>query len=480
MPDVVTPDAALQENQTNPNPSLQQAVEVTERIRSLLRLKQNRYTLRGFLARLHFADLAEVLEAHLERDEALQTFTFMAPTKAAEVLPSLSYELQHDCLLTVPPAKASRIIRHMAADDAVDLLQSLSPEHRRAFLGELPLDADTRAIHQLLSEEPDTAAGLMSTEFIHLPADATVEQALLSIRQADERTFVYYIFLTDREGRLVGVLSLRKLMQANSDQLLNEVATFDIKSVLDSFDQEIVVKLFRKYYNLLAIPVVDSHEKLIGLITLDDIIDIIDEESQEDLYRASGIILDDEADERNLLHGPVMDAVKARLPWLSITMVGQLVTATIIASFQPTVSQAVIAFSFLPLLCGLSGNIGTQSDTITVRGVALDIVHPDNIRHKLSRELRVASVIGGTFAILVGAAAYILYRQPLLSLLLVGFIFTAACISASLGMLIPYIIHHKLGKDPAGVGGPFITTSMDLMLYISYLTVLTVLVKHLV
>jgi magnesium transporter len=434
--------------------------------------------LRQFLVRLHFADLAEVLESYLSPEEAVGVFVFIAPAKAAEVLPGLSEALQQQCVLALPAAKASRLIRQMPADDAVDLLQSLLPEQRRNVLGELPLDADTRSLHQLLSEEPDTAAGLMSTEFVKLPADATVEQALHAIKQSDERTFVYYVYLIDREEKLVGVVSLKKLIMASQESLLNSVASFDMKTVLDTFDEELVVKVFRKYYNLLAMPVVDANDRLLGLVTLDDVVDVIEEQNQEERYKQSGIVLDEEADERNLLHGPVLDAVKARLPWLSVTVLGQLVTASIIGFFQPTVAKAVLAFSFLPLLCGLAGNIGTQSDTITVRGLALSVVREGNIRKRLWREVKVASLLGGVCSLVIGLASFALYRHPLLSGLLMGFVFFSACLSASLGMLLPYAISQKLKLDPAGVGGPFITTSMDLLMYTSYLGVLTVLLQY--
>lgn len=465
-------------------PALSEAAALAARIQPLLGEahlgQQTRYTLRRLLGRIHFADLAEVLEHELAEADSLACFAAVGPKQAAQILPGLSEDRQRACLLSLPQAKAARVVRQMAADDAVDLLQSLNPEERRSILGELPLDTDTRTLHQLLTEAPDTAAGVMATEFIQLPVEQTVGDAMQRIRQAQEKDFIYYCYLVDKDQKLVGVVSLKLLLLHADDILLAKIANFDVKSVLESFDQELVAQVFRKYYNLLAMPVVDGHDRLLGIITLDDVVDIIDEENQEDLYRASGITLAEDADERNLISGPAWGAVRARIPWLSITLLGQFVASLIITSFQQTVSHAVIAFSFMPMLSGLAGNMGTQSDTITVRAIALGQIRPDNLQAKLGRELRVAATIGGIFAVLVGGLTLLIYRHWELSLLLASYLLLSMCASATMGILIPFTVKHRFGKDPAGVGGPFITTLSDILMYTAYLSALSLLLDRLI
>jgi magnesium transporter len=457
----------------------QLAEQLTLKIKDLLSRHQYRYSLRQFLAKIHFADLSEVLATNLSTEEVLQCIEAMAPKQSAEVLVSMPRELQRWVLIALAPQKSSRIIRLMPADDAVDVLQELSTEECRAILGEMPVDADTHTIHQLLIEAPDTAAGIMSTNFVALPVDTTVGDAMERIRQAKSNDFIYYIYLIDAEGRLVGTLSLKTLVICTTlETPLQELAIFDVKQVLESYDQELVASVFRKYYNLLALPVVDLNEKLVGLITLDDVLDVIDEESQEDLYRSSGITLED-MDERHLQSGNPLLAVKARLPWLAITLVGQLVVSSIMSMNQDTIREETIAFTFLPLLCGLAGNMGTQSDTITVRAIALGLVSEQNVRAKLLRELSVALMIGGLFGLVLGTESYWRFHQWKLSALLAAYCLVAVCSSALLGMLIPYLIKQKLKWDPAGVGGPFITTTMDLSIYTSYLLLLGLLGKHL-
>jgi magnesium transporter len=251
-----------------------------------------------------------------------------------------------------------------------------------------------------------------------------------------------------------------------------------MKTVYDSFDQELVATVFRKYYNLLAMPVVDRHDRLLGIITLDDILDVIDEESQDDLFKTSGIVMEDTATEQELIAGSVLPNVKARLPWLAITLVGQLSVAAIIAFYEPTVSQAVKAFSFLPLLCGLAGNTGTQSDTITVRGIALNHIRQGNLRQQLLREGRVGVLLGGIFSLVLGCASFALYHLWVLSALLMVYLLVAVTLSNCMGVFIAHTVKYRFNKDPAGIGGPMITTLSDVTLYLTYLLALMLLAKY--
>lgn len=446
---------------------------LSERLRVLLRQKQSKYSLRRFLMRLHFADLADVMQHNLSREEAIQCFQHLPPAQASQVLPSLEWDRKLDIIRSLTPVKASRLIHEMAVDEAVDLLQALETDERRRILGEMPVDADTQTLHQLLIEAPDTAAGIMSTDFIKVFVDATVGDALDLVLKAEEKDFIYYTYLVDRDNKLVGVVSMKTLVIHDNSTPLQDVACFDVKSVLESFDQELAANLFRKYYNLLAMPVVDNEDRLLGVITMDDIIDVIDEESQEDLFRTGGIVMDDAVEEHHIISRSVWHGVKARLPWLSITLVNQLLVASVIAFFDTTVSNAVKAFSFLPLLCGLAGNTGLQSDTITVRGIALNQVRPDNLLQQLCNEVRVSSVMALVFATSLGLISFLLYHHLLLSSLLFGYLLLSLTTSSAMGVVIATVLKYRFNKDPAGVGGPMITAIMDLSLYLLYLTTLT-------
>ncbi len=451
---------------------------LAEKIRRYLTQK-NTSALRRLLARQNFADVAEVMESVLSREEAVGCFQYLNVGQAAQVLTSVNDNLQHACLASLPTVMGSQILRMMPTDDAVDILQEMDTVESQRILEEMPFDTETRTLHHLMMEQPDSAAGIMSTDFMSISVEATVGEAMDMVRRAEEKDFIYYMYLVDAEDALVGVVSLKQLILHDASVPLSRIAQFDVKSLLVSFDQELVASVFRKYYNLLAMPVTDPDNTLRGVITLDDIIDVIDEETSEDIYRASGINLE-EVDERGLLIGPVFGAFKARFPWLSITMGGQFLAATIIAHFSHTVSAAVVAISFMPLLTGLSGNMGTQTDTITVRGLSQGLITDDNIWEKLRREIKVALLTGLFFAVSVGILSLLIYHRWQLSALLFSWITVSLCISATLGMMIPYGFKRLFQVDPAGMGGPFITTLSDILTFLIYLSVVTMLLKEMI
>jgi magnesium transporter len=442
-------------------------------------LKQNNPShIRRLLARHNFADIADVFEYHLSQEEVVYCFQHLNVGKAAQVLAGLNTELQSACLASMPTALSSKILRQMAADDAVDILQEMNTSDSQKILEEMPFDTDTRTLHYLMMEAPDTAAGIMSTDYIQLSVESTVAEAMQLLRQAKEKDFIYYVYLVDGHNHLVGVVSIKQLFLVDESVPLSKIGEFDVKSLLVNYDQEFVAKVFRKYYNLLAMPVTDPDNTMRGIITIDDIIDVIEESTSEDIYKASGINIED-VDERGLLVGPEIRAFKARFPFLSISMAGQFLTSTIIAHFSHTVSAAVVAISFMPLLTGLSGSIGTQSETITVRGLALNLITDQNIVALVLRELRVSLIIGSCFAVTVGILSFMLYHNPYLSMLLAFWILGSQCAFACVGMLIPYGVSRIFKVDPAGMGGPLITTVSDILTFFTYLSVVTLFLSKL-
>jgi magnesium transporter len=448
---------------------------LAEKIRRYLQL-QNVSALRRLLARQNFADIAEAMENVLTREESVTCFQYLNVGLAGQVLTSVNDDLQQAFLSSMPAVMGSQILHTMPVDDAVDILQEMKAEQSRRILQEMPFDTDTHMLRHLMLEEPDSAGGIMSTDFIRISVEATVGDAIHLIRQAEAKDFIYYCYLVDNEQKLVGVISLKNLLLHEETDQLSRIAEFDVKSLLTQYDQALVANLFRKYYNLLAMPVTDAANVLRGVVTVDDIMDVIEEQNSEDIYRAAGINLE-EMDERGLLIGPEFRAFKARFPWLSITMGGQFLASTIIAHYAHTVATAVVAISFMPLLTGLSGNMGTQSETITVRGLSLQIINDDNIGKMLMREFRVAGITGSFFAVMVGGLSMLIYHRWQLSALLASWILISQCTFAVLGMLIPYLFKRIFKVDPAGMGGPFITTLSDILTFLVYLSVVTLLLK---
>ncbi|MEM0950834.1 MAG: magnesium transporter [Cyanobacteria bacterium P01_H01_bin.74] len=456
---------------------MQSTLSLAEKIQRYLK-QNNPLPLRRLLARQNFADIIDVLENHIEADDVRTCFQHLNVGKAAKVLSGLSNSLQRLCLAELPVGLSCKLLRQMSTDDAADILQGMEAEDSQRILNGMPLDADTKILQVLMQAAPDTAAGIMSTDFLKISVDATVADAFQLIRQAQEKDFIYYIYLVDALDKLIGVVSLKQLFLVSERLALSQVAEFDVKSLLLTFDQEFVATVFRKYYNLLSMPVTDSDNVICGIITIDDILSVIEEETSEDIYKASGISIE-VTDERGLLVGSEFRAFRARFPFLSIALGGQFLTATIIAHYSQTVASAVIAISFLPLLTGLSGSIGSQSETITVRGLALNMIDDNNIITMLAREIRVAFIIAVFFALIVGGLTYGFYQNPYLSLLLASWIVVSQCVFAGIGMFIPYGLKRFFKVDPAGMGGPFITTVSDILTFLLYLSVVTVLVSKL-
>ncbi len=456
--------------------SVQAQAELGDKIKRYLDV-QNASALRRLLARHNYADIADVMETQLSEEQALTCFQYMNMGQAAEVVTSLNEDLQQACLNSLTAVMGSKILRIMAADDAVDILQEMDRSESQKYLDEMPYDSDTRTIHNLLLEEPDTAAGLMATDFIKVSVEATVAEAMDEVRTAEEKDFIYYTYLVDGDDHLVAIVSLKKLILHDGSVPLSRIAEYDVKMLLDSYDQELAANIFRKYDNLLAMPVVDSVGKLRGIVTIDDIVDVIEEETSEEMYRAAGIELE-EIDEKHLISGPFTDAVKARVPWLFITVVGQLMASLIISSYSKTVATAVVAISFMPLLTGLSGNMGAQTNTITIRGLSQNLIHADNITEKIWRELKVALLTGLVLGSFVAITSLIMYQDSLLSILLFSWIAISLCFTAFLGMFLPYVIEKILKMDPASIGGPVITTLSDILTFSVYLYVLTLFLEH--
>lgn len=447
---------------------------LAERIKQQLE-RQNAQGVRRLLAKNNFADIAEVLENELTEEQLVDCFQYLEVRQASYIITHLESHLQIAVLSKLPVQLSSEIIRFLPSDDAVDILQELDNEQIKKILSEMPFDPETRSLHHLMMEAPDTAAGIMSTDYISVSVESTVGDALELIKTAEEKDFVYYCYLVDSQERLLGVVSLKQLILHPPEISVQQIAHFDIKTIKTTEDQEVAANIFRKYFNLLAMPVVDEHEVLQGIITLDDVVDIIDEESSEDIYLSSGISIE-QIDEKNLLTGPMINAVKARMPWLAVTMFGQFFATLIIASYEHTMASAVIAVSFMPLLSGLSGNMGGQSETITVRGIALNLVNKENIFKKVRRELSVAIVTGLCFGVGVGLLSYFKYYNLILSCLLLVSVIASLCLASLMGMLIPYSFNRYFKQDPAGVGGPLITTLLDILTFSIFLYTITTLI----
>jgi magnesium transporter len=297
---------------------------------------------------------------------------------------------QAEILRLLSGDQARVILSDMASDDAADLIGELSPEEAQEVLDSIG-EEESRDFGDLLKYPEDSAGGIMTTEYISLPADLAVEEAIARLREIAPRAeTIYYVFVVDDAGRLIGVLSLRDLIASSDGVLLKDIMRRNVISVNAELDQEEVARVVSKY-DLLAVPVVDDQERLLGIITVDDVIDVMEQEATEDIYRFAGA---GEVEGMELTEASVGKVVGLRLPWLLISMLGGILSGTVIGAYKETLEAIVILAVFMPVIMGMGGNVGTQSSTIFVRGLATGEIESEEVWRYFFREIRVGLTMG--------------------------------------------------------------------------------------
>ena len=372
----------------------------------------------------------------------------------------------------------TRYSNAMPLDDAADILALLDDERMLRIMTNINKPV---ALKELMSFDADTCGGIMTPGYISVRADLKIGAALRYLRlKAKETDYeIMYVYVTKKFGELVGVISLRQLFLANDDDLVSDHLIEDVISVNVDDDQELASDMISKY-RFLAIPVTNSNEQLVGIITVDDVVDVIEEEATEDIYQSSGIsVEDDVVDSSDYLLTNYTGAYKARTPWLVITLLGQYLASMVIAKYDTTIAAIPIAISFMPLLSGLSGNIGNQSTTIIVRGFSTGEVDQQKKTKILIHEILTSLLIGLTCAIITGLLSYYIYNNLTLSFLIGISLIVSMMLAVILGTLTPIFFRH-FNLDPATASGPLITTGIDMISFFVYLTLITKFIDKLV
>lgn len=423
----------------------------------------------AFLNSVHPADIADALydlpDPLVERvflclntEAAADVLAYMDNARAADVLPEV-----------VPPERLSEILEEMDSDDAADFIGTLDRQHQEELL-ELMEAPESGDVQTLLEYPPDSAGGLMSLEFFAVPADATVDQAIEAIRAHADVEFDGALYVVDEQRHLLGRVPLRELVLRPGDTRVGEILE-DVVSVPVDMDQEEVARTAERY-DLSSVPVVDAENHLLGRITIDDIVDVIHDETSEDIFKMAGSGADE------LSARTTLSIVRLRLPWLVVTMLAGLFgSATVIHLGQIGIKDAELFAAlapFFPVLMGLGGNTGMQSSTIITRTLALQPIRFDEWLHLLWRELRVGLLLGLVFGVVVGGFAFALEQWqgsegygPFLGVVVTGALWITIPLSCVMGATLP-ILMRNIGVDPAIAAGPFLTMSNDLLSLIVY------------
>lgn len=433
-------------------------VDATRRL-----LRRNAYVnLVRLLNKLHGRDSADIV-AQLAVNEQCKLLEHLPTLElVTSIFTYLDEETRTQLMPQLSTARLTAIVRHLPTDDAADILAELPPERLAEMLGQLP-DALAEQINRLLAYDPQTAGGLMTTDYLAVEDAWTTTEVLEHLRQRSSRLeTVFYLYVVDAEHRLVGVVSLRQLVTAEPHVVIRDLMETEVISVVVDEEQAHIAHLITQY-DFLALPVVDYSRRLAGIVTVDDIIDVISEEATEDMLRMAGVNPD------AMLEPTSRGDLRHRLPWLSVSWVGGLLASYVIDANEVTLRSMVVLSAFFPVILGMGGNVATQSLAMAVRGLATGSIAAGDVVIAILREGRTGLSLGVIYGMLLGTVAWWWQGTVVLGLVVGISIWFSMSLAAVLGGVLP-LLFARMRIDPAVASGPFLTTAIDVIGLAIYLT----------
>ncbi|HIN02909.1 MAG TPA: magnesium transporter [Candidatus Marinimicrobia bacterium] len=429
-------------------------------------LRRHAHTnLSKLILKTHPADLSVVFRYFMD-EEQIQVFSIMEENEhTAEFLVELDDTLLANLLENESPERIAHVIQQASANDQSYILGTLEDEQAQSVI-ELLKAEEQEEIEELMGYPEDSAGAMMTTDVFTLYQDTSCQDALKSLQDQTEAEMVFYLYITDDDDRLVGVASLRALATTQSDTLLKDIMVKRVHSVRPETDQEDVAQIVAQY-NYLAVPVLDADDHLIGIVTVDDVVDVIREEATEDFLQMAGAGKD-----REILLKSSWENARARLPWLFASWIGGIVAATIIGAFEHMLQSIIALAAFIPVIIGMGGNIGTQSSTIIVRGMATGRIEIGSEMKVLFKEIRVGLILGGLYGLMLGLFAKFRFIDvdPMLGVVVGLSIGCSMLMAVAVGTFIPMFLR-KVDIDPAIATGPFVTTSIDILGVLFYFVI---------
>ena len=437
---------------------------IRDTYRRLLR-RHARTNLIKLTNKTHPADLAIVFRYFTE-DEQSQTFALMRDDEhTAEFLTELDEALVKDLLQKESSERIASIIEKAPANDQSDILGALSVERSQSVI-DLLKQEEQEELAEIMGYPEDSAGAMMTTDVFTLHEGTTSGNAIKTLQDQEDAEMVFYLYVTDDDDRLVGVVSLRALATTPSDTKLKDIMIKRVHSVRPETDQEEVARVVAQY-NFLAVPIIDPDERLLGIVTVDDVVDVIREEATEDFLQMAGAGKD-----REILLKSSWENARARLPWLFASWIGGIIAASLIGAFEHMLESIIVLAAFIPVIIGMGGNIGTQSSTIIVRGIATGRVDVGGELKLILKEMRVGLILGVLYGLLLGFFADFSFEDAPSNLgIVVGLSICASMLLvATIGTVTPLILR-KLDIDPAVATGPFVTTSIDILGVLFYFVI---------
>jgi magnesium transporter len=439
---------------------------LVESIKRLLRRGATSH-LGKIVNKTHAADLSVVFRS-LSLAQQRKLFGLISDVEQKGILFSeLDEDTFQDLIEDMKIEDIVRILESMPADDVADIIGRLPEEKSQTILDKMK-KAESEEVEDLLRYEDDTAGGIMVPDFIALREDVTAREAIESLQtEHSDVEMAFYLYVVDEYGKLVGVSSLRQLVVVSPETPLKEFMTTDVFSVQTDMDQEEVAKLVARY-DILAVPVVDGSNRLMGIVTVDDVIDILRKEATEDILKMAG------AGEEFVETKTILKSTRIRLPWLFASCLGGIFAFFIIGEFESSLSKIAYLAAFIPVIMGMGGNIGTQSSTIVVRGLATGRIHARDIWTVVYKELSIGLILGLVYGLLIGSVAQFRYSMEALALSVALAVICSMSIAALVGSLVP-MGFARINIDPAVATGPLVTTAIDIISVFFYFLIATTL-----
>ncbi len=438
----------------------------------ILELLENRQykELKAELENMHPVDIAETMEEFDEK-QVLLIFRLLGKDEAAETFTEMNSDMQETLINALTDSEIKEVMDEMYLDDTVDVLEEMPANVVDRLL--LATDEETRQqINTLLNYPEDSAGSIMNVEYIAFQKDMTVEDAILKIRQVGmNKETVYTCYVTEKR-KLIGVVSLKELLASGDNRMIEEIMETNLLYVYTHDDQEETAAMINKY-GLIAIPVVDNEMRMVGIVTVDDAIDVMEEETTEDMSMMAGIA----PNEDSYFATTVWQHAKSRFPWLLFLMLSATLSGLVLDHFDYVIAVMPILNSFVPMLTGTGGNCGSQSSTLIIRGLATDEIVFNDILKVIWKELRVALTVGVMLAVVNGIRIMIMYNHTYDHTFMIAFVLgiTLMCtiiLAKTIGCTLP-LIAKKCGLDPALMAAPLITTLVDTGTILIYFTIAT-------
>ena len=405
----------------------------------------------------HPADLALIFRYFNDTEQDSIFSSMSASEETVEFLNELDESITTRLIENETPSRLAEILEEASSNEQAYLMGLVNDKFAASVINLLQVE-EQEELEEMMGYPEDSAGILMHTDVFTLHQDTKAREAIYALQDQEEAEMVFYLYTLDDDGRLTGVISLRDLVTTPGDTMLKDIMSKNIQAVRPETDQEEVARIVSQY-NFLAVPVVDSDEKLLGIVTVDNVVDVIREEATEDFLQLAGAGKD-----REILLKSSWENARIRLPWLFASWIGGIVAAFIIGVFDNILENAIALAAFIPVIIGMGGNVGTQSSTIIVRGLATGRVSFENSITVLFKEMRVGLILGILYGMLLGLFAIFQFidTSPMLGVVVGLSICVSMILAATIGSLVPLILN-RFEIDPAIATGPFVTTAIDIM-----------------